>query len=365
MIRESFISMEIDAGDIAGKLLAWYDAARRDLPWRAPPGETADPYHVWLSEMMLQQTTVAAVIPYYHEFLRRWPRVEALAAADLDEVLAAWAGLGYYARARNLHKAARIIAQERDGAFPDSADALASLPGIGPYTAAAIAAIAFDRPEAVVDGNVERVVARLFAVNEPLPRAKPELRKLAARLTPTKRPGDFAQAMMDLGATICSPRSPSCANCPIAGFCLANKHGITAQLPRRTPRAERPTRRGAAYVALRTDGCILLRRRPENGLLGGMMEPPTTDWTARRPSRSAALASVPVAGAWRRLTGTVGHTFTHFHLELDVYRCEVAADTALLPAAAPERCRWVARANLVDQALPSVMRKVLNHALAR
>lgn len=353
------------AGEITQKLLAWYDTARRDLPWRTPPGEKADPYHVWLSEMMLQQTTVPAVIPYYHAFLRRWPTVEKLAAAELDEVLAAWAGLGYYARARNLHKTARMISSEWGGVFPDNAEALARLPGVGPYTAAAIAAIAFDRPEAVLDSNVERVVARLFAVCTPLPAGKAKLLKLAACLTPAARPGDFAQAMMDLGATLCTPRAPSCGSCPLGGLCAANRRGLAAQLPVRAPKPNRPIRRGAAFVAIRADERVLLRRRPERGLLGGMMEPPTTEWNTRRPSRPRALASAPVAARWRRLKETVRHTFTHFHLELDVYRAEVGAETPLLPAAAPEHCCWILRSELADQPLPSVMRKVLSRALER
>jgi A/G-specific adenine glycosylase len=346
------------AVDIADKLLGWYDTARRDLPWRAPPGERADPYHVWLSEMMLQQTTVKAVGPYYREFLRRWPRVNDMAAAPLDDVLAAWAGLGYYARARNMHKTARIVAGELGGRFPRTAAELQKLPGIGPYTAAAIAAIAFHEPATVVDGNVERVVARLFAVREPLPGAKPNLRTLAETLTPRKRPGDFAQAMMDLGATICAPRTPVCTRCPLRAQCSAHAEGIAAMLPVRSPKAKRPERQGAAFVAVRGDGAVLLRRRPENGLLGGMMEPPTTEWRAEAWPQDEALEAAPVSAGWRALAAPVTHTFTHFHLSLDIYTAEMSARSA-----APAPCVWVARPDLPGAALPSVMRKVLAAAL--
>jgi len=340
--------------DIAGDLLDWYDVARRDLPWRAPPGERADPYHVWLSEMMLQQTTVKAVAPYYRAFLGRWPRIADMARAPQDDILAAWAGLGYYARARNMHKTARIVADELGGQFPRTAAELVKLPGIGPYTAAAIAAIAFDEPATVVDGNVERVVARLFAVRAPLPGAKPKLRALAETLTPARRPGDFAQAMMDLGATICAPRAPACSRCPLRGDCQGHAEGVAATLPLREPKAERPQRRGAAFVARRRDGRVLLRRRPEKGLLGGMMEPPTTDWRTEARSADALLAEAPLPADWRRALAPVTHTFTHFHLTLDVFRADLPADTP-----APEACRWVAASDLPGAALPSVMRKVL------
>jgi len=339
-------------------MLRWYDEARRDLPWRAPPGERADPYHVWLSEMMLQQTTVTAVGPYYREFLRRWPCVGDMARASLDDVLAAWAGLGYYARARNMHKTAKIVANALGGRFPDDPSALEKLPGIGPYTAAAVAAIAFDKPVTVVDGNVERVVARLFAVRDTLPEAKPKLRALAETLTPQRRPGDFAQAMMDLGATICTPRSPACVLCPVRDHCCAHAEGVAAQLPARAPKPHRPQRRGAAFVALRTDGYVLLRRRSETGLLGGMMEPPGTEWLAQAPTQAAALRQAPLRARWRRLPAPVTHTFTHFHLTLDVFAGKVGADTP-----APDSCRWVATDALGEAALPSVMRKVLAAAL--
>ncbi|HVO17494.1 MAG TPA: A/G-specific adenine glycosylase, partial [Alphaproteobacteria bacterium] len=250
----------------AAALLAWYDRHRRRLPWRAGPGERPDPYRVWLSEIMLQQTTVATVGPYFTAFLERWPDVARLAAAPLDDVLHAWQGLGYYARARNLHRCAAVVARDHGGRFPDTEDALRALPGVGAYTAAAIAAIAFDRPAVVVDGNVERVVARLHAVDAPLPAAKPELRRLAAALTPDARPGDFAQAMMDLGATLCTPRAPRCVLCPLMAGCAARTRGIAEELPRRTAKPEKPTRRGVAFFAVDADGAVLLRRRDESGL---------------------------------------------------------------------------------------------------
>ena len=259
-------------------LLAWYDRHRRTLPWRAPKGARADPYRVWLSEIMLQQTTVTAVAPYYARFLARWSDVRALAAAPLEEVLKAWAGLGYYARARNLHACARAVVEHHGGEFPASEAALRELPGIGDYTAAAIAAIAFDVPASPVDGNIERVIARLFAVTEPLPRAKPELRRLARALTPPRRAGDFAQAMMDLGATICTPKKPACALCPWNQSCAAHARGDAETFPRRTPKREGALRRGAAFVARRADGFLLVRTRPAQGLLGGMTEVPTTEW---------------------------------------------------------------------------------------
>ena len=261
-------------------LLAWYDRHRRALPWRAAPGERADPYRVWLSEIMLQQTTVKAVAPYYARFLARWGDVRALAAAPLEEVLKAWAGLGYYARARNLHACARAVVERHGGEFPASEAALRALPGIGAYTAAAIAAIAFDVPASPVDGNVERVIARLFAVEAPLPGAKPELRRLARELTPQRRAGDFAQAMMDLGATICTPKKPACALCPWNEGCAAHARGDAETFPRRTPKREGALRRGAAFVARRADGFVLVRTRPAKGLLGGMTEVPTTEWAA-------------------------------------------------------------------------------------
>jgi A/G-specific adenine glycosylase len=344
-------------------LLAWYDRTRRDLPWRQPPGQAADPYRVWLSEVMLQQTTVKAVIPYYLEFLHRWPTVTALAAAHLDDVLAAWAGLGYYSRARNLHACAQAVVGRHDGRFPGAEAELRALPGIGAYTAAAIAAIAFGARATAVDGNVERVVARLFAVTEPLPAAKAELRRLARLLTPAARAGDHAQAMMDLGATICTPKRPSCLMCPIASSCAARAQGIAAQLPMRRAKPGRPLRLALAFVALRDDGAVLLRRRPESGLLGGMLEVPSTAWADWSPAVPEALQFAPVRGDWRAVPGIVAHTFTHFRLEALVYRARVPSGALLTSSADATRCKWVLRGDLDDVALPSVMRKIIAHAL--
>jgi len=341
-------------------LLAWYDRARRVLPWRALPGEHADPYRVWLSEIMLQQTTVQAVIPYYARFLERFPTVEALALAPLEEVLPLWAGLGYYARARNLHACARELVAQHGGRFPRDFAALKALPGIGDYTAAAIAAIAFDQPAAPVDGNWERVVARLQAVTTPLPTAKPALKAIADELMPTARAGDFAQAVMDLGATVCTPAKPRCLLCPLQPHCKATALGLAEALPARLPKAERPTRHGAVFHLWRADGAVLLTRRPPKGLLGGMMELPGTPWLTRAPDEVAWLAHAPARSSWRRLPGTVGHTFTHFHLELGLYVAEQAAAAHEVPGEA----RWVDPADLGKEALPSLMTKVLKRTLA-
>jgi A/G-specific adenine glycosylase len=341
---------------IARRLLAWYDRHRRQLPWRAAPGKPADPYHVWLSEIMLQQTTVPAVAPYFSAFLARWPRIEDLAAAKLDEVLHAWQGLGYYARARNLHRCARLVAREHGGRFPDSEEALLELPGIGPYTAAAIAAIAFGRKAAPVDGNVERVLARLFALTAPLPGSKPELRRLAAALTPAKRAGDFAQAMMDLGATICVPGRPKCMLCPLGSDCKGRAVGLAADLPARAAKPGRPLRHGVAFWAVRADGAVLLRRRPENGLLGGMMEFPSTEWRAQPWSTTAASAEAPLAADWQALPGLVRHGFTHFELELSVLAGKASSRTEGV---------WCAIDRLSEMALPSLMKKVAKHAIGQ
>ena len=349
--------------DTVAALLQWYDCERRELPWRVTGRRRPDAYKIWLSEIMLQQTTVKAVVPYYQRFLQRWPDVAALAAADLDDVLSAWAGLGYYSRARNLHKCARMVVERFAGRFPRDEAELRGLPGIGPYTAAAIAAIAFGEAATPVDGNVERVVARLFAVGQPLPGAKPELKRLAATLTPKHRPGDFAQAMMDLGATICTPRRPSCLMCPLQTDCHANAKGLEALLPRRAPKAARPSRFGVAFLALREDGHVLLRRRPEAGLLGGMLEVPSTEWLGDWVSADEALGGAPVHASWWPVPGSITHTFTHFRLELMVYRAIVPPDTSLTFWSDPEHCRWVARRDLDRAALPSVMRKVIGHAL--
>jgi A/G-specific adenine glycosylase len=344
---------------IAASLLAWYRRERRDLPWRAGPSETPDPYRVWLSEIMLQQTTVKAVLPRYTVFLRQWPNVKALASAELGPVLAAWAGLGYYARARNLHACARAVVRQHGGKFPQNAAALRKLPGIGDYTAAAIAAIAFGERATPVDGNIERVVARLFAVTAPLPAAKAAIKALAETLTPAKRAGDFAQAMMDLGATICTPRRPACALCPLRPECRGFAEGIAEALPHREEKRERPTRRAAAFVALRPDGAVLLRQRPLEGLLGGMLETPSSPWLEARPNGNGLSDFAPLKADWRKLPGVVEHSFTHFHLEFVVYRADVGLD-----AKPKEPCGFVARRDLARAALPSLMRKVLDHAFA-
>jgi A/G-specific adenine glycosylase len=338
-------------------LLAWYDRHRRTLPWRARPGETPDPYRVWLSEIMLQQTTVRAVKPYFERFLGLFPTVEALADAPAEEVMKAWAGLGYYSRARNLHACAKAVLERHGGDFPGDEDALRSLPGIGAYTAAAVAAIAFDRRAVVVDGNVERVVTRLFTVEEPLPGAKPRIRALADGLTPAERPGDFAQAMMDLGATLCTPKSPACGLCPWREPCLARREGTQETYPRKEKKASGTLRRGAAFVARRADGAILVRTRPPRGLLGGMTEVPNTTWSAGH-DHAGDLGFAPVPGSWRKLIGPVSHVFTHFPLELAVYVADVGAATA-----APAECRWLAPDDIAGAAFPTVMRKVVERGL--
>jgi A/G-specific adenine glycosylase len=358
-------------------LLAWYDRHRRKLPWRPPAGERAEPYRVWLSEIMLQQTTVKAVGPYFLKFVARWPDVAALGGASLDDVLRMWAGLGYYSRARNLHACAVAVIRDHGGVFPDTEAALRALPGIGPYTAAAIAAIAFGRRTMPVDGNIERVVSRLFAVKEPLPQAKPVIQQLAATLLhtdnedsragdensragdETSRAGDSAQALMDLGASICTPKKPACALCPLSDDCAARQRGDAENFPRKAAKKSGALRRGAAFVVRRGDQ-ILVRSRPEKGLLGGMTEVPTSDWLAGHDDK-AALKQAPLLkgiARWHRKAGVVSHVFTHFPLELVVYTADVAAR-----ARAPEGMRWVPIATLAGEALPNLMRKVIAHGL--
>jgi A/G-specific adenine glycosylase len=358
MPRRQTSSRAMPVAELPDRLLAWYDRHARTLPWRAHRGERADPYRVWLSEIMLQQTTVVAVGPYFRDFLTRWPTIHDLAAAHLDAVLHAWQGLGYYARARNLHKCARVVSAEHGGRFPETEAELLRLPGVGAYTAAAIAAIAFGRKATVMDGNVERVIARLFAITDPLPGAKPMLRDLAASLTPDERPGDYAQAIMDLGATICLPRKPKCLLCPWAEHCRARHAGIAESLPARRPRAERPKRHGIVFWTLRQDGAVLLRRRPDNGLLGGMIEVPSTEWRAEPWALDEAIPAAPIAADWRPLDGIVRHGFTHFELELSLvvgYARNGVARDAL----------WCPVDRLSDHALPTLMRKVVRHALAK
>lgn len=349
---------------ITRQLLSWYDAEQRDLPWRAKPGQMPNPYHVWLSEIMLQQTVVKTVIPYFLKFITKWKTINDLGSASLEEIRTAWAGLGYYSRAQNLHKCAQIIKKEYNGQFPIFAEELETLPGIGPYTAAAIAAIAFDETATPVDGNIERVVARLFSIEDPLPAVKPRLKKQAATLTPPRRAGDFAQAQMDLGATICTPKNPSCLLCPISSECNGYQQGIAPLLPQRLAKKPKPTRNGIAFFALREDGKILLRQRPEGGLLGGMTEVPSSEWKEHRAKKEIVLKSPPLKGDWWRVPGLVKHTFTHFHLELIVYRIISPKSANLTLFAQAERCKWVHRDKLGDEALPSVMRKIIEHALS-
>src|SRR5512144_2810227 len=343
---------------LARSLLAWYDQERRELPWRAPYGVPADPYRVWISEIMLQQTTAATVAPRLDGFVARWPRVEDLDAADLDEVLNAWQGLGYYARARNLHACARIVVASHGGRFPEDEAALGLLPGIGAYTAAAIAAIAFSRRATPVDGNVLRVVARLHAIEETLPGARAKIEKLARALTPERRTGDFAQAMMDLGAVLCTPRRPRCPECPWRGRCAAFASGNPQLYPRRPGTAGKPLRRGVVFWAEREAGAVLVRRRPNEGLLGGMMEFPSTCWRADAWSVEEAARQLPLAGCWSPLPGVVRHTFTHFHLELTVLAGRVRDGPA------PADGSWCALGDLPLLALPTLMKKVARMAIS-
>jgi A/G-specific adenine glycosylase len=345
------------APDRPALLLVWYDRHRRRLPWRPLPGERADPYAVWLSEIMLQQTGVKTVGPYFEKFMSRWPDVAALARATLDDVLRMWAGLGYYSRARNLHACAVAVLRDHGGVFPDTEQGLRSLPGIGPYTAAAIAAIAFGQRTMPVDGNIERVVSRLFAVEEQLPQPKPLIQQLAATLLGASRAGDSAQALMDLGASICSPKKPACALCPLNDDCVSRARGDQESFPRKAPKKTGTLRRGAAFVVTRGEE-LLVRTRPEKGLLGGMTEVPTSDWLATQDDK-AALKQAPVVKSitrWHRRAGVVTHVFTHFPLELVVYTASVRGRTR-----APEGMRWVPVATLQDEALPNLMRKVIAH----
>ncbi|MEW6437898.1 MAG: A/G-specific adenine glycosylase [Pseudomonadota bacterium] len=334
----------------AAALLAWYDRHRRDLPWRAPSGASADPYLVWLSEIMLQQTTVAAVKPYFAAFRSRWPDVAALAAAPVEAVMQQWAGLGYYARARNLHACAKAVVAQYGGQFPATEAELRHLPGIGPYTAAAIAAIAFGEPAVAVDGNIERVMARLHATDTPLPAAKPLIKEHAAALLARARPGDFTQALMDLGATVCTPRRPVCPLCPLKDFCQAAARLTPEDWPRKAAKPARPARCGAAFFLRRGDD-VLLRTRPAHGLLGGMSEVPGTLWVVDY-NLADALRDAPMLADYRRLDSRVTHQFTHFNLTLDIFVADVGRG-----AKAPQGCRWVK--DIDAEALPSVMRKIV------
>jgi len=339
----------------AERLLAWYDRHRRVMPWRAQKGEKADPYRVWLSEIMLQQTTVAAVGPYFLKFIKRWPTLTDLASAKLEDVLRLWAGLGYYRRARMLYQCARKLCDEFGGKFPSDEMTLRTLPGFGPYTAAAVATIAFGRSANVVDGNVERVMSRLFLIQTPLPKAKAKLREVAAALVPQKRCGDYAQALMDLGATVCTPRSPKCGFCPWQNECQAFEKGVEETLPRRVKKTAKPIRRTVAFVLINKKGEVLLRRRPPHGLLGGMMEVPSSPWReGALPSLVEARKFAPIAERRTRCMGLVRHVFTHFTLE---------AAVEVLAAKTRMRGHWVLPENIDKEALPSVMKKIVRHAL--
>jgi A/G-specific adenine glycosylase len=343
-------NLRTDPGGIAGTLLDWYDANARDLPWRAPPGaNAADPYRVWLSEIMLQQTQVASVIPYFEKFTTRWPDFESFAAAEDADVMSAWAGLGYYARTRNLLACARAVASAHGGRLPSSEAELLKLPGIGAYTAAAIASIAFGQRAVVVDGNVERVVSRLFAVETPLPAARPELRLLTDTITPDTRAGDFAQAMMDLGSGICTPKSPKCLLCPLAPDCAARAKSDPATYPRRLPKRAKPQRFGTIFL-LHDDDRVLLVRRPDKGLLGGMRAFPTGLWNDEAPG----LADAPVATEWQPIDAEVTHVFTHFAL-----RCALVRGT--WDGQSSVEGEWWPIADLDSAGLPTVFAKAIKH----
>jgi A/G-specific adenine glycosylase len=340
------------AANARNALLAWYDRNARAMPWRAPPGMRPDPYHEWLSEIMLQQTTVNAVIPYFLKFVKKWPNVKKLAIASQEEVMREWAGLGYYARARNLHACAKMVANELGGVFPETQEELKKLPGIGDYTANAIAAIAFNKPATVVDGNVERVMARYFAVEEPLPKVKPELKRLAGKLTKnyTERPGDLAQAMMELGATVCIPANPRCGLCPLNKTCEGKKLGIAAELPRKFAEKKRPQKYGAVYWVTDSKGRILVHRRPQKGLLGGMAGLPTSNWTETKAKIAHPQIIGEHIGRSRVIRMKVEHTFTHFDLRLDLHRLEVKNLKA-------EDHFWVEAGKIGETGLPTVFKK--------
>lgn len=336
----------------ASALLRWYDRQRRDLPWRALPGQVAQPYHVWLSEIMLQQTTVAAVIPYYRNFLSRWPTIAALAAAPLDDVLTAWAGLGYYRRAHNLRRCAQVVVAQHGGVLPATEPALLGLPGIGAYTAAAIAAIAFNQRANVVDGNVERVIARIYCVDQPLNKAKSEIKALAAGLLPKKRHGDYAQALMDLGATICTPRQPACETCPWRKTCKAYQQDKVTAYPVAAARQLKPVRRAIAFWLENDRGEVWLRRRADTGLLAGMIEIPSSPWLEQEmPTLPMVEAFAPRQGRWRKIPYIVSHIFTHFELHIQIVYGygEPATKVGF----------WAAQEELKNLALPSVMHKIV------
>ncbi len=337
--------------DPASRLLEWYDRHGRDLPWRT--GGASDPYRVWLAEIMLQQTTVPVVIPYYRRFLERWPTLGDLAAADRDDILALWAGLGYYARAARLHDCARMIVRDHAGEFPATVAELKGLPGIGAYTAGAIAAIAFDQPEAAVDGNVERVMARYLALDEPAHRLRKAIAGPVSDMVPRHRPGDFAQALMDLGATVCTPRSPRCGACPLNGTCRARQKGLVDSLPRRSPRRQRPRRQAMAFWLESADGRVMLTRREGQSLLADMLEVPSTPWRNHAWTLPEALVHAPRAGTWSLLGGSVTHTFTHVSVTF-----RIACHEGVVPAAGES---WRERQAFRTLALPAMTWKIIDH----
>lgn len=350
-------------------LLGWYDAMGRSLPWRVRPEDRArgivpDPYAVWLSEIVLQQTTVPHGTPFWIKFLAEFPTVTDLANAEREQVMSMWAGLGYYARARNLYKCAQIIRDEHNGHFPQTEAELLKLPGIGPYTAAAIAGICFNEPTVVVDGNVERVISRMARVDVPLPKGKKPIKEIAAQFADPARSGDYSQALMDLGATVCTPKSPKCGLCVWSSNCEAHKAEVQTDYPKKLKKTPLPKRAGAVFVLRSEDGHVLLRQRPDNGLLGGMMDFPGTDWAATLPDHIMAFAPTDVA--WVKAAQPVVHVFTHFELTLDVYRAAVVAKSDLDDAANVQRIdhyKIISEHSLLSQALPSVMRKVWRSAL--
>lgn len=355
--RKHSISPTGKSASAAERLLSWYDRHRRDLPWRAKPEQTADPYRVWVSEIMLQQTTVAAVVTYFERFIGRWPDIAALASAPLDDVLAQWAGLGYYARARNLHRGARFVGEKFGGVMPRQARHLIEIPGIGPYTANAIAAIAFGECVAAIDTNAERVMARFLAFSQSLPGARAQLASLAAELVPRRRPGDFAQALMDLGSSICTPEGPQCSACPLSLRCKAHRQNLTALLPRKDKKMRRRRMRALAFVAIDDGGSVYLIRRPETGLFGGMMQPPLTPLRKNFPSAHDAVSQAPFLGEWKLTRGTVRHTLTHIELEVRTY-------IARFSDRPNGEGIWLKPDEFTATALPTAMRKMLAHALA-
>ena len=345
--------------DFAALLLKWYDRHARPMPWRMPPAQSkqglrSDPYHTWLSEVMLQQTQVATVGKYFLKFVAKWPSISDLASADTEDVMKAWAGLGYYSRARNLKKCAEIIVSEHNGRYPQNITELKKLDGIGEYTAAAIAAIAFNQPVAVIDGNVERVIARLYRIRKPLRQAKPEIHQIVSKLLCKKRPGDFAQAMMDLGATLCSPKKPACSLCPVAAHCAAFANADMEAFPVKASKKAKPTRKGAAFIIINNKGAVFLRKRKTSGLLGGMSEVPTSDWNSRRDG-VLGVGAAPFKANWKSCR-SIKHGFTHFHLELEVWKteCEIAAGAGW----------WSEHDQIANEALPTVMKKAIEAGLA-